>query len=263
MKNIILFFCLLIVATFSVSAQDTIISGNYYGKNIYIINPAIKQDPPSYCISKITVNGKVIGDEILSNSLEIDFPFYGIKQQDSIIIKISYTKGCKFKIINPEVLKAKSDFAFTSSKAHKKGRLIWTISGEPTNPFTIEQFRWKKWLSVGEVDANDTVTKNTYSFEIKPHYGQNLFRILYADANGDITYSKAIKYRSATAKEVMLTSLKVTNQLHFSAETMYEIYDEKGNFIFDGFDQSVDVSDLPKGKYWVNYDNKSEMFTKK
>jgi hypothetical protein len=262
MKKFISISCLLIAATFSVFAQDTTITGNYFGKNLYITNPTV-ENTSSYCISKITVNDKIIGDELLSNSLEIDFALYGITQNDPVTIKIDYTKGCKFKIVNPEVLQAKSTFAFTTSKADKTGKLIWTVKGEINSSFTVEQFRWNKWLTIGDVDINDTVHKNMYSFEIKPHYGQNLFRVSHTDVNGNTTYAKVIKYRSATAKEVMLASLKVTNQLDFSAETMYEIFDEKGNFISDGYSLSVDITDLPKGKYWVNYDNKSEMFTKK
>lgn len=262
MKKIIIISCLLIVATLSVFAQDSTITGNYFGKNLYLTNPTI-ENSTSYCISKITVNDKIIGDELFSNSLEIDFPLYGITQNAPVIIKISYTKGCKFKIVNSEVLQAKSTFSFANSKVDKTGKLIWTVKGEINSSFAVEQFRWNKWITIGDVDINDTVHKNMYSFEIKPHYGPNLFRISHTDANGNVSYTKVIKYRSATAKEIMLASLKVTNQLDFSAETMYEIFDEKGNFISDGYAISIDITDLPKGKYWVNYDNKSEMFTKK
>ena len=31
----------------------------------------------------------------------------------------------------------------------------------------------------------------------------------------------------------------------------------------DGTGTDVSITDLPKGKYWVNYDNKTEMVTKK
>ncbi len=60
-----------------------------------------------------------------------------------------------------------------------------------------------------------------------------------------------------------LISSKVSDILKFSEETFYEIFDERGGFIRDGYGSEEDVSDLSKGKYWVNYDNKTEIFTKK
>ena len=64
-------------------------------------------------------------------------------------------------------------------------------------------------------------------------------------------------------KEVFITSLKVKDEILFTEETAYEIYDDIGNFIKDGYSLKVTVSDLPKGKYYINYDNKTELISKK
>lgn len=262
MKNVLIFVTIFFIAFSGLSAQDTIVTGNYYGKNLYITNPSIK-NTNNYCISKVVVNEKVLGDEIASNSFEIDFALYGVLINSAVNIVITYAEGCKIKIVNPEVLQAKSSFAFISAKVDKTSKLNWTVKGEIASSFIIDQFRWNKWMSIGEIDPADTVHKNMYALEIKPHFGPNLFRISHTDFNGNTVYSKPVKYRSATTKEVLIVSQKVTTQLDFSAETAYEIFDDKGNFISDGVAQNVDITDLPKGKYWVNYDNKSDVFSKK
>lgn len=244
-------------------AQDTLaLKGNYFGKNLYVINPVCGNDTV-FGVSKVLVNGKNTKDETRSNSFEIDFSLLEIANAAAVDIALIYTKGCTPKIINPEVLQAQSTFAFVSAKPDKTGKITWIVKGELFSSFTVEQYRWKKWMPVGEIDNSDTLKKNTYSFDIKPHFGQNLFRISHSDLKGNTVYSKTVKYRSAAAKEVFISSLKVADAITFSGETTYEIFDEKGNFLMDGTGTEVSITELPKGKYWVNYDNKTEMVTKK
>jgi hypothetical protein len=44
---------------------------------------------------------------------------------------------------------------------------------------------------------------------------------------------------------------------------MYEIYDEYGGIVFKGYGKTVKTAGLQKGRYYINYDNKMERFTKK
>ena len=263
MKNILSVIALLIIFSVPVFAQDTIVTqGHYYGKNLYVINPTdtVKK---TYAVRKVLVNGELSKDEIKSNSFEIDFSLLNLAQGTAVKVLVIYNKGCKVKVINPEVLQPQSNFAFVISKADKVGKLIWTVKGDINSAFTVEQFRWKKWITLGEVEIADTVKKNMYSFETKPHFGNNQFRISHTDGKGIITYSKPIKYRNPLQKEVMLTSNKFTESITFTGETAYEIFDEKGTFVTDGYGKEINTTDLMKGKYWLNYDNKTEMVTKK
>jgi hypothetical protein len=65
--------------------------------------------------------------------------------------------------------------------------------------------------------------------------------------------------------------LKTSKEISFFAkgkqdkpvETMYEIYDQYGNIVKKGYGSKVDVSNLPKGGYYLNFDNKMGEFTKK
>jgi hypothetical protein len=56
----------------------------------------------------------------------------------------------------------------------------------------------------------------------------------------------------------------VKDEIIFTAETLYEIYDSYGNIVKKGFGKTVDVSNLPKGIYYINYDNSTgDTFIKK
>ena len=45
------------------------------------------------------------------------------------------------------------------------------------------------------------------------------------------------------------------NNLEFSNETLYEIYDTYGNLVKKGFGKAIDIVNLKKGLYYVNYDS--------
>jgi hypothetical protein len=46
------------------------------------------------------------------------------------------------------------------------------------------------------------------------------------------------------------------NTVRFSSATLYEVYDQFGNIVKRGFASEIDVKDLKKGLYYLNYDNK-------
>ena len=53
------------------------------------------------------------------------------------------------------------------------------------------------------------------------------------------------------------------DKITFSSPTLYEIYDEYGGIVFKGYGSEVNVAGIEKGRYYINYDNKMERFTKK
>jgi len=259
---------LLVYITFSFVAfsQDSLLlQGHYNGKNLYVINPTVVVGrDSSFCVKKVKVNNQATDDEIRSNSFQIDFSQLYLQIGTTVKVSILYGKGCAPTVVNPEVLQTKSNFAFVNFKADKTSKLLWTVKGDLYSSFIIEEFRWNKWMTIAEVDNADTIKKSTYSYEIKPHFGINQFRVSHTDEKGNTTYSKTIRYQAPpTVKEIFLTSTKVADEISFTGETAFEIFDEKENFILDGYGDKVKITDLPKGKYTVNYDNKTEIISKK
>ncbi len=263
MRKIILLF-IFIISFFNckVIAEEIIIKGNYYGENIYVLNPSCEQGV--FCVEKVYVNEKVTKDEINSNSFEIDFSNLNLEIGDAVIIKIKHKKECIPKIINPEVLRAESDFSFTTIKFDNDKKLIWSVKGNTGNiPFVIEQYRWNKWIQVDKVEVKDTVTNNNYCFQTHhAYYGINKYRVKYVDINGKINYSKEKSFYSKT-QEILLAPKKIFDNIMFTKETRWEIFDETGELIMNGFGNDINVSKLSEGNYWINYDNKTEIFRKR
>lgn len=272
MKKINLYLLFLTVGFSCAYAQKGVIilEGNYQGKNLYVQNP-FKSGGVGFCVNEVFVNGNITTDEVNSSAFEIDFKPWKLNIGDKVEIKLVHGEECKPKILNPEVLKPKSTFEVVSMTADKEGTVKWTTKSETGKlTYAVEQFRWNKWVKVGEVDGVGTPTSNEYSFKVAPHSGKNQVRVRQTDYTGQPRLSKPADFVSEIP-EVDFAPLKASKDLNFfekgnnnkAIETMYEIYDQYGNIVKKGFGNKVDVSNLPKGGYFLNFDNKMGEFVKK
>ncbi|HEY4797983.1 MAG TPA: hypothetical protein VII99_02800 [Bacteroidia bacterium] len=263
MKKILLLIQAFLMVTVAASAGNIILEGNYQGKNLYVQNP-FAGTGVGFCVQKVEVNGQVTTDEINSSAFEIDFNNYQFKIGDKITVKITHKDDCKPKVLNPEVLKPKSTFEVITMKLENDGTLKWNTKNETGKlPFVIEQYRWNKWVKVGEMDGKGIGDNNDYTFKITTlHSGENQIRIKQIDYTSQPRYSKPVKFVS-TIPEITFSPQRVSKDISFSAETLYEIYDQFGNVVKKGFGKTVDCGNLAKGVYYLNFDNKTSEFIKK
>jgi hypothetical protein len=263
MKKVALLIQAFLGVTLIASAGNIIIEGNYQGKNIYVQNP-FAGSGVGFCVQKVEVNGQVTTDEINSSAFEIDFNNYQFKIGDKISIKITHKDDCKPKVLNPEVLKPKSTFDVLSMKLDGDGTLKWSTKNETGKlPFLIEQYRWNKWVKAGELEGKGIGDNNDYVFKIPTlHSGENQIRIKQVDYSSLPRISKPVKFVS-TLPEITYNPVKVTKNISFSSETLYEVYDQYGNVVKKGFGKDLDCENLTKGVYYLNYDNKTAEFIKK
>ena len=272
MKKFILYFLFCFAGINFTNAQGGVIilEGNYQGKNLYVQNP-FGSGGVGFCVTEVKVNGNITTDEIPSSAFEIDMKPHKLNIGDKVEVKIFHKEDCKPKVLNPEVLKPKSTYEVVSMTADKDGNIKWTTKSETGKlAFAVEQFRWNKWVKVGEVDGVGTPTSNEYSFKVVPHSGKNQVRVRQTDYSGQPRLSKPTEYMS-DLPEIDFAPIKASKDVTFfqkgksdkQIETMYEIYDQYGNIIKKGFGSKLDVSNLPKGAYFLNYDNKMGEFVKK
>jgi hypothetical protein len=55
---------------------------------------------------------------------------------------------------------------------------------------------------------------------------------------------------------------KKTKAIEFSSETNYELYNVYVQIIKRGFGKTADLSNLPKGDYYISFDSITEKFSK-
>ena len=192
MKRIIFLFLLFPFSFHSFAGVFTV-EGVYQGRNLYVQNP-FAGTGIGFCTTEVLINGKKSTDEIQSSAFEIDFSSYNLKIGDKVEVRIKHKDDCKPKVLNPEVLKLSSTFEVIAFKAID-GIVNFTTKGESASmPFTVEQFRWNKWVKIGEVQGKGTVEANSYSVKVNNHSGINKFRIQQTDFKGP-KYSNTVQYR--------------------------------------------------------------------
>lgn len=258
----------IVAVLFSFLAFDTALSGvillegKYQNKNLYIQNE-FTESGVGFCTYEVRVNGRVTTDEVNSNAFEVDLSQYDLKPGTEVVVEIKYKDGCRPKVLNPQALRPRPTFEIVSMEMSKDGLLKWTTKDENgALQFVIEQFKWNKWIPVGEVQGVGTADNNQYFFQTISHSGENTYRIKQLGYLTQSKYSKPVKYFS-TVPQVAFTSSKKSDEILFSSETMYEIYDYYGTIVKRGYGKKLSVSNIPKGEYYLCYDNSSAEFKKK
>jgi len=261
MKRLIFTFTLLIICLSASWAGEMVIKGTYQGENLYVKNP-FAASGVGFCVYEVTVNGATTTDEINSSAFEVDLSVYGFSVGDDVTVAIRYKDDCLPKVLNADVLSARATFAIQNIKVDGD-KINWTTTNEAGKlPYVVEQFRWNKWIKVGEIEGKGVKAASSYSLPIRLHAGENRFRIKQTDAKNRSKYSSEITTVS-NQPAVTFTPERVDDLITFSAPTMYEIYDEYGGIVFKGYGKTVKTTGLQKGRYYINYDNKMERFTKK
>ena len=246
----------------TILAQVTKLKGVYQGNNLYVMNPIVSSGG-GFCIEEVKVNGQVTKDEINASAFEIDLSQFHLRKGAPVSIEIKHKKGCSPKIVNPTAIQPKSTFRVTKISVGRDKILRWTTLGEAGSlDFIVEQYRWNKWVKVATIKGKGTAKANYYTVAIKPHSGENKFRIKQKDFSRKSRYSKDVLYRSMSPA-VSFSPKKPSNTISFSVPTRYEIYNYYGKIVAKGYGNKVDISKLKSGDYFLNFDNTMASFKKK
>lgn len=239
-----------------------ILEGKYQHRNIFIAQ-AFGSEGIGFCAFEIRVNGNLITDEINSSAFEIDLTPFNFKIGEDITIEIRHKLGCTPKVLNPGGLKPQPTFETVEININESQILEWITKNESGSlPFIVQQYKWNKWIDVGEVQGEGTPDLSNYAFHVDFTSGKNKFRVVQLDQSGKIKTSKAVEIESYQPK-LTFTYTRSKQILVFSNETGYEIHDKYGDLMVKGFGSTVDVAALTKDDYWISFDNCTESFTKK
>ena len=241
-----------------------VLEGNYQGKNIFIQNP-FSEAGVGFCVYEVTVNDQIATDEINSSAFEIDMGNFGLKIGDKVTVKIKHKDGCTPLVLNSEVLKPKSTFDIVKQEVTGDGTYKWVTQNETGElPYLVGQKRWNKWVKVGEVMGSGVPGEHAYEFKVTPHSGENTFRVKQVDLTKKARFSQNVSYTDPSVQPVTWQPIKVKEEIIFSNNTLYEVYDQFGNIVKRGYANRLDVTTLKKDLYYLNYDNKmGETFIKR
>ena len=245
------------------SYADFSVEGHYQGKMIYVQSP-LDDDGFGVCINRVSVNGDVIPVDTYSNAFKIDLSEFNYQIGDAVFLLFEHDEECHPKLINPEALRPKSTFVLQDISCTPEGVLTWSTTEENGKlNYLVEQYKWNKWVVIGEVTGEGTADLHTYSFNVLPHSGENTIRLAQIDNTTKKRVTQEIKFKSTEMKEPQLVNNAAEKTLEFVAEgqsvkTKFEIFDTYGNIVKKGYDSGVDYANMKPGVYYINYDNKNE-----
>jgi hypothetical protein len=107
-------------------------------------------------------------------------------------------------------------------------------------------------VKIGEVGVTIPFSETqTYTFKSIPYSGENQIRVFHEN---DTILFPTVKWTSDTPVVKFMIN-KDTKEIQFTNETLFEIWDTKGNVIKRGLSQTIWYKDIPSGSYILNYDN--------
>ncbi len=266
MKNSTLAF-LTIVLVFSglnLKADDMILKGVYQGKDLYIINPMLDIGE-EYCAYEVFVNDKKFEDVINSSAFRISLDYVGLQFGQEYEVVIKHHEDCTPKLVNPEVLKPLCTYEVVSQVLGYDNVLKFVTDNESGKlPFHVEEFRWGKWIEVGRIPGEGGPGRRNYSQKVYPYNGENRYRVYQVDHLNRKFYSDEMVFNIEKEPVTVTTKLtKVAKEIAFSSYTYYAVIDEFGEELISGTGDVVDVSNLKKGEYFLNFENEYVVFKKK
>ncbi len=259
MKTRIPFLFLFAFFSLNLSAGIIVIEGKYQLRNLFVLNG---QSPAGvgFCVYEVTVNGDVTSDEVNSDAFEIDLSQFGFEIGDPVEVRVKHKDGCVPRVLNPEALEPLPTFDVKNMTVSSEGLLEWTTMNEQGGlPFIVQQFKWNKWVNLGEVKGEGTSNLNDYQFKLVPISGENKVRIIQKSYSGKVRASDSVNFTSAK-DNVTYAYDKKKDRITFSDETAFEIYNRYGQIAKRGFGKSVSVSNLRKSTYYLTYDSSMDEF---
>jgi hypothetical protein len=259
-KNLIL--TLLLMSPLLFQAGVIVVEGEYQLKNVFVLNG----ESPSgvgFCVYEVTVNGDITADEINSDAFEIDLSVFGLELGDPVELRISHKDGCEPKVLNPEALEPTPTFEVKALTVSPEGILSWsTVNEQGALPFIVQQFKWNKWVNLGEIQGKGTSNENSYQFKFVAVSGENKLRVIQKSFSGRIRASDAVSFNSDKVA-VTYQYDKKKEKITFSDETSFEIYNKYGQVAKRGYGNSVSLTNLRSSIYYLTYDSSMDEIEKK
>jgi len=239
---------------FFVNSATLVVEGKYQNKNVFVQN-ALGNSGVGFCAQEIKVNGKLTTDETNSSAFEIDLSSLKLKYGEAVTIEIIHKDGCTPKVLNMDDLKPKPTFEVLTMNVSPTGILKWSTKNESGSlPYIIEQFKWNKWIPIGEVDGVGSPETHEYSFKVNMHSGDNKYRVKQKGLSSTTKNSQEVSVKSSSEKPAFAL-LKNGAGVDFTAETGFEVFDAYGVVVKKGFGKQINIDNLPKGNYYLCYDN--------
>jgi len=257
MQCFLLLTCMLF-NSLGVPAQEILLEGYYNGINLYVQNPKIGED--KYCITSITINGKLDAPLKQNSSFDIEMAYLEIGAPVEVLIR--HHRNCMPKVLNGSVIKKRVPFKFTDLQVTESS-IEWASQGERVyGKYFIRRYDKNHWNTIHAMNCKNQDELQQYNYQVCHFSGENKYQIKYLESSGKAYYSEPIEF-TAAKKQVSHSYDQMQEKLSFSVKAQYRIMDVSGKVLMQGCANVVDCKKLKKGIYHVAFENQVKQFSKK
>ncbi len=260
--NLLTFISVVFILYGNIFSQECLVlNGTYQGMNVYVQNP-FASNGVGFSTQKVTVNGEPITDNIISSTFEIDLKKWNFKYGDSVSIKIYHNENYTPRIIDNLALTYPATLTYENVKLDSTGLLKWCAVNEISSKnFYIEQYKWNRWIVIGQIQGTGGNELNCYEFQVDLHSGENKVRLVQETHryNNNQGISPIVKILSAqnNIKKIIMSDYfnPHDNGIAFSQKTNYIVYNKYYEPVLKGFESYIDLYDFDYGYYIICFDN--------
>ena len=254
------FFCIIffLLQFAAAQAKDTYIRGFYHGQNVFIRN-AYNENTKNFCIQAIYVNGQLKVERPEVSAVEVDLN--NLQVNDRIVLRIVHDYSCEPQLINPEVIQDDLNFSWVKFYVNEN-ELLWVTSFEDKHGYyVVEKEMGNLWTPIDTVKTKGNIFINQHSVEAEHVPGNNDYRLVYYPENGEVFISESFKYFSD--KSAISHAIDTDNwTIEFTEEVSFQILNSNGRVLKRGKGVSYDIKRLPRGNYFLRYENEEVSFEK-
>jgi hypothetical protein len=250
------------VTCLAATAQCRQMREKFAGKNLFIAwkdayDRAKRKD------FRLTINGKDSVFKWPGDTIVVDFSGMGIKTGDSLNLILDPGAFGAF-IVNKDDFPLACRYIIDTIITNTTGPGLLLKIKEENGPvkYILEQFRWNHWVKISSLESVGDNKRSTYYFNLDGilHPGENKFRIKTFGYNEAI-FSYPVTLSDSSLFEPGFTWSGLRNRpLVFKRPTLFEVYDAYGTIVKTGNSDKVFVTKLPRGMYYLNYENKMTEF---
>lgn len=133
------------------------------------------------------------------------------------------------------------------------------VKGKFHGRLVIEQFRWNRWVVMYSFGSNQHWTDTCLETKLMLHSGENQFRFTAVPTNPyvDLVNSGVTKVIDSSNESVCGFAMVCgpSDRITLKRMSYWEIHDQVGRTLKSGTSADIPVGDLPKGGYFLYYDN--------
>ncbi|NLA24947.1 MAG: hypothetical protein GX879_08280 [Bacteroidales bacterium] len=248
----------------SLRAEELVLKGIYQGIDLFVVNPMLDNNGDLYCVDEIFVNDIKYPEEFNSSAFSLRLDEMSLQIGANIEIKFVHSEGCAPKVINPEVLKSLSTYSIIDMSLNDNTLNFKTKDETSKIIFVVEHYRWDRWIKVAETQGLGGPDNRSYAVEVFPMSGTNKYRVYQKDHLYRVNMSDIYEFEAQHESVKIVSKIKkVKKEIKLSAPSSFIVYNLYGDCLLEGYDEIIDVSELPKGSYVLGYENTYQNFTKK